>query len=81
MPITRAFGIRSAIERDLSDQVAGLPSAFTLPSASVSDSLRVYINGMKARRGDNLLNISATGFSLSYSPLAGETITVLYIPL
>ena len=81
MPITRAFGSKTEIERDLTSQIDGSVSAFLLPSPALSETLRVFINGMKARRDDNLLSISATGFSLSYSPEVGETITVLYIPL
>lgn len=81
MPIVDAFGPKQQKQADLTAQIDGVKTTFALPQPIDSTTLCVFINGLKGRLNDTITAVSASTFTLSYSPIIGETITILYIPL
>lgn len=63
---------------DLTAQVDGNRTVFTVPAAYSSNSLRVYYNGVRQEAGNGFSETSATTFTLTFTPIVGETISVDY---
>ena len=59
--------------------VDGANDAFTLSSAYVSGSTQVYLNGLLQESAD-YDESSPTTVTLSEAPLAGDRLTVVYVP-
>ena len=82
MPIARAFSSSKASKvGDVTSQIDGVKTTFTLPESIEVSTLCVFINGLNQRRNDTITAVSASTFTLSYSPVVGETITITYTPL
>lgn len=75
---TRA--VRAALLRaDLTAQVDGVRTVFTVPASYYPGSLQVYDSGQRLRVTD-YAETSATTFSLPYAPAAPSGIEVAYRP-
>tara|TARA_R100000664_G_scaffold27686_1_gene38542 strand:- start:10035 stop:10280 length:246 start_codon:yes stop_codon:yes gene_type:complete len=81
MPIAKAFGPKPQKQADLTLEIDGVKTTFTLPEAIDTTTLQVYNNGLKQRYGDTITSISVSSFTLSYAPTVGETLTIIYVPL
>ena len=81
MPIVNAFGPKSQKQADLTLEINGVRTTFSLPEPIDTTTLQVYNNGLKQRYGDTITVISLSSFTLSYAPSIGETLTILYVPL
>lgn len=63
---------------DLTSQVNGSRTVFTVPANYSSNSLRVYYNGIRQEAGNGYSETSSNTFTLTFTPLSGETISVDY---
>ena len=63
---------------DLTSQVDGNRTVFTVPASYASNSLRVYYNGIRQEAGNGFSETSSTTFTLSFTPQNGETISIDY---
>ena len=63
---------------DLTSQINGTASVFTMPEEYVSGSLRIYYNGVRQIVGVTATETSSTTFSLSFVPLPGDVLNVDY---
>ena len=68
----------TVLQEDLSNQVDGLTSIFTVSQGFQGISLRVYYNGQRQTAQFTVLN--STQFQLNFTPLVGTTIDVDYTP-
>ena len=66
------------VKADLTSQVDGQTTVFTVPSAYSANSLRVYYNGIRQESGNGFSETTSTTFTLSFTPQTGETISVDY---
>lgn len=71
-------GIADMKKADLTSQVDGSRTVFTVPSSYSSNSLRVYYNGIRQEAGNGFSETSSTTFTLTFIPQDGETISVDY---
>lgn len=63
---------------DLSSQIDGEKTVFTVPSSYQSNSLRVYYNGVRQESGNGYSETTSTTFTTVFTPQAGETISIDY---
>ena len=69
----------SEITENLTTQVNGARTQFTVSSRYISGRLRVYINGVRQIIGDDITqSADRMSFSISYAPLEGEKLIVDY---
>ena len=66
------------VKADLTSQVDGERTVFTVPSAYSANTLRVYYNGIRQESGNGFSETTSTTFTLSFTPQTGETISVDY---
>jgi hypothetical protein len=64
---------------DLTSQVNGSRTVFTVPSSYQANSLRVYYNGVRQESGNGYSETSSTTFTLAFTPENGETISIDYL--
>ena len=82
MPIAKVFGGQKLQkEADLTLDINGSRTVFSLPENIDTTTLRVFVNGLMQRYGDTITAISVSSFTLSYAPTIGEALVVLYVPL
>ena len=67
---------------DISSQIDGIISTFTLPSYDTSKdiNLRVYYNGQRLTTGGDVTILTSTTFSLTFVPVSGTELVVDYKP-
>ena len=65
---------------DLNSQVNGTATVFTMPEEYESGKLFLWFNGVMQTRGDTYTETSSNTFTLSFTPLSGENLIVLYTP-
>ena len=63
---------------NLTSQVDGETTVFTVPEPFTAGSLRVYYNGVRQVRNVTFTETNATTFTLTFTPVSGEYITVDY---
>lgn len=64
---------------NLSSQVNGSNTVFTVPEAYQTGSIRVYWNGVRQIVNETFTETSSTTFTTSFTPQNGDYITVDYI--
>ena len=64
---------------NLSGQIDGSNQSFTVPEAYVSNSLRVYYNGVRQVKDVSYTETNTTTFTVSFTPVSGEYITIDYV--
>ncbi len=72
-------GSGSEITENLTNQVNGSRTQFTVSSRYISGRLRVYINGVRQIIGDDITeSADRMSFQISYAPLSGEKLIADY---
>lgn len=64
---------------NLTGQVDGSNQVFIVPETYVSNSLRVYYNGIRQVKDVSYTETNTTTFTLSFTPASGEYITIDYV--
>lgn len=64
---------------NLSSQIDGSTTVFTVPEAYVSGSLRVYLNGIRQILSVTFTETTATTFTLSFTPVTGDYLSIDYV--
>lgn len=64
---------------NLTSQIDGSNTVFTVPAAYVGGSVRVYWNGVRQIVNETFTETSATTFTLSFVAVVGDYITIDYI--
>ena len=65
---------------DLNSQVNGSNTVFTVPENYTSGKLFVWFNGVMQTRGDTYTETTSSTFTLTFTPVTGENIIILYTP-
>ena len=72
-------GSGSEHTENLTSQVNGGRTQFTVSNRFISGRLRVYINGVRQIIGDDITeSADRMSFTISYAPLSGEKLVVDY---
>jgi len=66
-------------EADLTSQINGSNTNYTMPENYQFGTLRVYWNGIRQRTGDTITETSQSTFSTSFTALSGDVIIVDYV--
>ena len=72
-------GGSSLREADLTAQINGSTTVFTMPENYQNGTLRVYWNGIRQRTDDTVSETSQNTFTTTFTPLAGDVLIVDYI--
>lgn len=64
---------------NLTGQIDGSNQVFTVPETYVSNSLRVYYNGIRQVKDVSYTETNTTTFTVSFTPVSGEYITIDYV--
>ena len=67
-------------KQNLTSQVNGTRTQFTISEEIQSGSLRVYWNGVRQVESSTFNENTQTTFTTTFTPQSGETIVVEYIP-
>lgn len=65
-------------EQDLTSQVDGSNTTFTISSAFVASSIDVYYNGIKQRVSEEFTVVNSTTIETNFTPTATSVLTVAY---
>lgn len=65
---------------DLNSQVNGSRNVFSVPENYESGKLFVWFNGVMQTRGDTYTETTSSTFTLTFTPVSGENIIILYTP-
>ena len=80
--IDTATNLRESKIENLTSQINGSRTDFTLSSAYHSSSLKVYLNGLRqiaAGTGQNITEVSTTVFRIEEAPISGDLLVVDYL--
>lgn len=66
---------------NLTSQVDGETTVFSVPEAYKTGSLRVYYNGVRQIESETFTETTTTTFSLTFTPQTGDYLTIDYTPL
>jgi hypothetical protein len=80
--IDAATNLRESKIENLTGQVNGTKTDFTVSSVYYSGSLKVYLNGLlqiAAGTGQNITEVGTTGFRIAEAPLSGDYLVVDYL--
>ena len=64
---------------NLTAQIDGSNQIFTVPEAYAANSLRVYYNGIRQVKDVSYTETNTTTFTVSFTPISGEYITIDYV--
>ncbi len=64
--------------RDLTDQVSGFTTEFSTGEEYLPDSLEVYLNGVRQRRGAFFAESGFQSFTTTEAPRLGDALTVQF---
>ena len=79
-PIIISGGSSEDMKRaNLTSQVNGINQVFTVPESYATGSLRVYHNGVRQVLNNTYSETTDTTFTLSFTPVNGDFITIDYI--
>ena len=67
-------------KENLTNQITGSATQFTISEDIEAGSLRVYWNGIRQVSSSSFNEINLTTFSTTFTPLNGDTLIVEYIP-
>jgi len=82
MPFVFNTGTSSGEEMskaNLSSQINGSNTVFTVPSAYSAGTLRVYFNGIRQIINETFNETTSNTFTLTFTPVTGDFITIDYI--
>ena len=65
-------------QADLTSQINGNRTVFTVPESFSGGSLRVYYNGVRQVTNETFSETSDTQFSLTFTPQIGDFLTIDY---
>ena len=65
-------------KENLSSQIDGETTVFTLTGKYTTNSLRVYYNGVRQVQGEHFTELTDKTFSTSFTPQNGDFINVEY---
>lgn len=65
---------------DLTNQVTGSTAVFTVPEIYETGSLRVYYNGVRQIEDTTFSETTSTTFTLTFTPVLGDYISIDYKP-
>jgi hypothetical protein len=65
---------------DLNSQVDGSNVVFSVPETYESGKLFVWFNGVMQTRGDGYTETTNNSFTLTFTPVTGEDVIILYSP-
>ena len=65
---------------DLSGQITGSNAVFTVPEEYKTGSLRVYYNGVRQIESTTFSETTSTTFTLTFTPVLGDYISIDYTP-
>jgi hypothetical protein len=66
-------------EADLTSQINGSRTTFTMPENYQFGTLRVYYNGIRQRTDDTITETSQSTFTTSFTALSGDVLIVDYV--
>ena len=72
-------GGSSLREADLTAQINGSTTVFTMPENYQNGTLRVYWNGIRQRTGDTITEASQSTFTTSFTAQSGDVLIVDYV--
>ena len=64
---------------NLTSQVNGSRTVFTVPEVYAAGSLRVYYNGVRQVVSETFTETTSTSFTLNFTPVTGDYISIDYI--
>lgn len=67
-------------KENLTSQITGSASQFTISEDIELGSLRVYWNGIRQVESNSFNELTSTTFLTSFTPISGDTLIVEYIP-
>ena len=73
-------GASNMKQADLTSQVNGERTSFTIPENNQTGSIRVYYNGIRQVKNDHFTEPNQTTINLLFTPVTGDFLTVDYIP-
>ena len=65
---------------NLTSQVDGETTVFSVPEAYKTGSLRVYYNGVRQIESETFTETTTTTFSLTFTPQTGDYLAIDYTP-
>ena len=68
-------------QSNLTSQIDGSATSFTLPESIQTGSLRVFWNGVRQTLSVEYSETVSSSFSTTFTPLLGDSLAVEYIPL
>tara|TARA_Y100000401_G_scaffold33531_2_gene24932 strand:- start:18800 stop:19060 length:261 start_codon:yes stop_codon:yes gene_type:complete len=78
--ITINTGGSALSKENLTNQINGFRTQFTISEEIQAGSLRVYWNGVRQVESTSFNENTVTTFTTTFTPQSGETIVVEYIP-
>lgn len=66
-------------EEDLSGQVDGVATIFTLSNAFEDGTTRIFLNGLRQIRGTDVVETGPNQITFSIAPESGDTLFIDYI--
>ena len=78
--VTTGSSDSDMVQSNVTSQIDGLSTSFTIPESIQSGSLRVFWNGVRQVLSDTYNETSATTFTTTFTPLSGDTLIIEYIP-
>lgn len=63
---------------DLSSQIDGTKTVFTVPANYKANSLRVYYNGVRQESSNGYSETSSNTFTTTFIPQVGESLSIDY---
>ena len=67
-------------QADLSSQINGSRTEFTVPEQYKSGSIRVYFNGVRQEIGNTITESGLDSFTTTFTPQSGDSLSLDYIP-
>ena len=67
-------------KEDLTNQIDGEKTTFTVNETYKTGSLRVYLNGLRQREADTFSESTPTTFTTTFTANTGDTLTIDYTP-
>ena len=72
-------GSDNMVKENLTSQINGFRTVFTVSEAYAAGSLRVYFNGVRQILSVTFTETTSTTFTLSFTPVSGDFLSIDYI--
>lgn len=66
------------VKANLTSQIDGSTTVFTVPEVYTAGSLRVYYNGVRQVASVTFTETTTTTFTLNFTPISGDYLTIDY---